>query len=324
MLRIEISNIKNIINTNNTEIHMTDFAKLKAMRGTKSLEALTAELNKFNNPQTDSKKDTRFWYPSVDKSGNGYAVIRFLPSPGEEDVPFVRMFEHGFKGPSGSWYIENSLTTIGKTDPVSEYNSTLWNSGLESDKEIARKQKRKLNFISNIYVISDQQNPENEGKVFLFRYGKKIFDKLNEAMNPQFADEDAMNPFDLWAGANFKLKIRNVEGYRNYDKSEFASAGPLADDETMEGIWKKCYSLQEFLNPSNFKSYDELKAKLNRVLGLDGSTAGKTPAASRAEVSTDIMDGIESEAAPKFKSTPSKFDEEEDDDLAFFNNLASK
>ena len=303
---------------------MTDFAKLKSMRGNKSLEALTAELNKFNNPQSDSKKDNRFWYPNVDKAGNGYAVIRFLPAPGEEDVPFVRMFEHGFKGPSGSWYIENSLTTIGKPDPVSEYNSTLWNSGLESDKEIARKQKRKLNFISNIYVITDQQNPENEGKVFLFRYGKKIFDKLNEAMNPQFADEAAMNPFDLWAGANFKLKIRNVEGYRNYDTSEFAASSPLAEDETMEKIWNQCYSLQEFLNPKNFKSYDELKAKLNRVLGLDGSTAGKTPAVSRAEASTDIMDEIESEAPPKIKSAPSKFDEEEDDDLAFFNSLASK
>jgi hypothetical protein len=312
---------------------MVDFAKLKKMSGRGSLEALTSELNKFNT-STDSKKgDDRFWYPNVDKAGNGYAVIRFLPAPGEEDVPFIRMFEHGFKGPTGSWYIENSLTTIGKQDPVGEYNTVLWNSGLDSDKEIARKQKRKLGFISNIYVITDQNNPENEGKVFLFKYGKKVFDKLNEAMNPQFADEDAMNPFDLWAGANFKLKIRNVEGYRNYDKSEFAKTGPLSDDDTeMETIWKKCHSLQAFLAPSNFKSYDELKARFNKVIGLDGSTVGVTPATARAVAAStaatadpEDLPWQAEQSAPKFKTKDApapKFDEDEDDDgLAFFNNL---
>lgn len=301
---------------------MTTFAQLKKLSGRTSLETLTSELNKFQT-QTDSKKDERFWYPAVDKAGNGYAVIRFLPAPNGEDVPFVRIFEHGFKGPTGSWYIENSLTTIGKQDPVGEYNSQLWNSGLDSDKEIARKQKRKLNFISNVYVVTDQQNPENEGKVFLFKYGKKIFDKLNEVMNPQFADEDAFNPFDLWAGANFKVKIRNLEGYRNYDKSEFAKVGPLADDDAeMEKIWKQTHSLKTFLDPSNFKSYDELKAKLNRVLGLD--TAGNvTAAAARVKAATVYNEEDSDESsAPTFKSAGPNYTAEDDDDgLEFFNNL---
>jgi hypothetical protein len=298
------------------------FSKLKANSGKKSLEALTAELSKLQGNQTTAKDDDRYWYPNVDKAGNGYAVIRFLPAPGEEDVPFVRLFSHGFKGPTGSWYIENSLTTLGKTDPVSEFNTQLWNSGLESDKKIARDQKRKLTFISNIYVITDQNNPENEGKVFLFKYGKKIFDKLNDAMNPQFPDQQPMNPFDLWDGANFKLKIRNVEGYRNYDKSEFASSGPLSnDDDEMEKIWKQCHSLQELIAPSNFKSYDELKAKLNKVLGLDGSTKQASKAANDEDTFS------ESAPAPKLKETLTqsiKFDDDEDDEsLEFFKNLAS-
>jgi hypothetical protein len=308
-----------------------DFKKLKSTSGKSGLDKLTAELNKISGSKVESKSDDRFWYPNVDKAGNGYAVIRFLPAPPNEEVPFIRMFEHGFKGPTGSWYIENSLTTIGKTDPVGELNNQLWNSGLESDKNIAREQKRKLHFISNVYVITDQQNPENEGKVFLFKYGKKIFDKLNEAMNPQFADEDAINPFDFWAGANFKLKIRNVEGYRNYDKSEFAPSGPLFDDDSkMESIWQKEYSLQDFLAPSNFKSYDELKAKLNKVLGVDGSTAGMTPVAARAtaaKIQNDEDDAPwkEEAAAPTFKaSNAPKFDDDEDDEsLEFFKKLAS-
>lgn len=299
---------------------MSNFAKLKAQSGKKSLEKLTSELSKLSGGQNDKSNDDRYWYPNVDKAGNGYAVIRFLPAPGDEDVPFVRLFSHGFKGPTGSWYIENSLTTIGKNDPVGEYNTQLWNSGLESDKEIARKQKRKLTFISNIYVITDQNNPENEGKVFLFKYGKKIFDKLNEAMNPQFADEAPMNPFDLWDGANFKLKIRNVEGYRNYDKSEFASSGPLSeDDDEMEKIWKQAHSLQELIAPNQFKSYDELKAKLNKVLGLDDNYVSKTHLDE---------DEIPSTPAPKLKETlaaaPKMDDEDEDDEgLEYFKKLAA-
>jgi len=299
---------------------MVDFAKLKANSGKKSLEALTAELTKISGGQFDNSKDDRLWYPNVDKAGNGYAVIRFLPAPGEEDMPFVRTFSHGFKGPTGSWLIENCSTTIGHKCPVCEANSELWNSGIEADKKIARERKRKLTFISNVLVITDQQNPENEGKVFLFKYGKKVFDKLNEAMNPQFADEDAMNPFDLWSGANFKLKIRNVDGYRNYDKSEFANAGPLSnDDSEMETTWKKAYSLQEFLAPTNFKSYDELKGKLVKVL------ASGSAAAARASAVTDEDDAPWNETpAPKLKAAaPPKFDEDEDDEsLEFFKKLA--
>jgi hypothetical protein len=307
---------------------MVDFSKLKAMSGKKSLESLTAELSKISGNQFDNSKDDRFWYPNVDKAGNGYAVIRFLPAPGEEDVPFLRMFNHGFKGPTGSWLIENCPTSKGNKCPVCEQNTELWNSGIESDKKIASERKRKLTFISNVYIITDQNNPENEGKVFLFKYGKKIFDKLNEAMNPQFADEDAMNPFDLWAGANFKLKIRNVEGYRNYDKSEFAKSGPLSDDDSeMETVWRKAYSLQEFLDPANFKSYEELKGKLIKVLGIDNSTLGVTPAVARAKAAmVETAESLPWDDAPKAKAAAPKqvaFDEEEDDEsLEFFKKLA--
>ena len=303
-----------------------DFSQLKKSSGKGQLEKLTEELTKLSGTkQTDNKKDERFWYPNVDKAGNGYAVIRFLPPPQGEDIPFVRIFEHGFQGPTGSWYIENSLTTIGKNDPVGEYNSQLWNSGLDSDKEIARKQKRKLGYVSNVYVITDQQNPENEGKVFLFKYGKKIFDKLNEAMNPEFADEDAMNPFDLWAGANFKLKIRNIEGYRNYDKSEFAKAGPLADDGEMEAIWHKEHSLQAFLDPKNFKSYDELKAKFNKALGLDNAGLRATAPAVVARAKEEDAPWAEEVSPAAFKAKPSpSFADDDDDGLEFFKNLANK
>jgi hypothetical protein len=305
-----------------------DFAKLKAQRGGQSLEKLTAELAKLNQ-QNDGGKDTRFWYPNVDKAGNGYAVIRFLPAPGEEEVPFIRMFEHGFKGPTGSWYIENCLTTIGKTDPVAEMNSVLWNMSNDDEspsRKQARAQKRKMNYTANVYIIQDQANPENNGKVFLFKFGKKIYDKLNDAMNPQYADEKPMNPFDLWTGANFKLKIRNVDGYRNYDKSEFSSAEPLfEDDDKMESVWKQEHSLQAFLAPSNFKTYEELKAKLNKVLGLNenGSVA---PSAARAAAAARKPAEDEDDLpwqAPKQEraaAAPSTSDDD-DDDTAFFAKL---
>jgi gp32 DNA binding protein like len=296
---------------------MVDFAKLKAMRGEQSLAALTAELEKITTKK-DTKKDERFWTPTVDKAGNGYAVIRFLPAPGNEDVPFVRIFDHGFKGPSGSWYIENSLTTIGKKDPVGEFNSQLWNSGVEADKEQARKQKRRLHFISNIYVVEDHGNPENNGKVFLFKYGKKIFDKLNEVMNPQFPDEKPLNPFDFWEGANFALKIRMVEGYRNYDKSTFMTSSALAkDDKKLEAIHSQEYSLQEFLAPSNFKSYEELKEKFDRVMmaPMEGRTS-------------NAMDQEDSLPPPQNKTRgpsapPMSEAGDDDDDLEFFKKLAS-
>jgi len=309
---------------------MTSFLQLKKNSGKGSLETLTAELTKLSGKQTqESRTDDRIWYPSVDKAGNGYAVIRFLPPPEGEDVPFIRMFDHGFQGPTGQWYIENSLTTLGKQDPVSELNTKLWATGLESDKAVVRKQKRKLNFYSNIYIIKDENNPENEGKVFLFKYGKKIFDKLNEAMQPAYPDEDPLNPFDLWEGADFKLKIRNVEGYRNYDKSEFAKPSALSDDDkTLERIWKQCHSLQAFLAPSNFKSYDELKTRLNLVLGLDTNVS--TPAKQLA-AHEDLDDEIPWQTPTPAKATPAPaqrsvpaFDDDDDDGLEFFNKLASK
>jgi hypothetical protein len=302
---------------------MVDFAKLKANSGKKSLEELNSKLAKVSGNQDSKGADDRCWNPTVDKAGNGYAVIRFLPSPPEEDVPFVRVFDHGFQGPGG-WYIEKSLTTIGKPDPLSEYNGKLWNSGIEANKEIARKQKRRLHFISNIYVVSDSGNPDNEGKVFLYKYGKKIFDKLNEAMNPQFADEEAVNPFDLWAGANFKLKIRNVEGYRNYDKSEFDRSKPLLDDdEALETIWKSEYSLQEFLDPKNFKTYEELKEKLNRVLSEDAFLSG-----SKKAEDEDLPWGESKAPKQKEVSAPkipelSMDDDDDDAALDYFNKLAN-
>lgn len=300
---------------------MVDFAKLKASSGKKSLESLTSELAKVSGNEA-SRDDDRFWQPTADKAGNGYAVIRFLPAPGDEDVPFVRLFEHGFKGPGG-WYIENSLTTLGKNDPVSDYNTKLWDSGIEANKEIARKQKRKLNFISNIYVVHDSGNPDKEGKVYLFKYGKKIFDKLKEAMEPQFEDEEAMNPFDMWGGANFKLKIRQVEGYRNYDKSEFEKPAPLFDDDKqLENVWKSEHSLQEFLDPKNFKSYTELEARLGKVLG--------TSSASNDKRATVVAEAEEEAREPSFKAThapkySSSNDDEDSEELEeFFNKLKDK
>lgn len=254
------------------------FAELRASR-TENLAKLSTQLAKVNSNQTfKSDDDERLWKPTLDKAGNGFAVIRFLPAPAGEDDPFVRMFSHGFKGPTNSWYIENSRTTLGIDDPVGELNSKLWNSGVDSDKEIARAQKRRLHFYSNIYVVKDPANPENEGKVFLYKYGKKIFNKLNSAMNPEFQDEKSMNPFDLWEGANFKLKIRKGDYGSDYEKSEFDDVAPLATtDEAMEAIWAKAYSLQEIVAEKNFKSYDELLAKMNKVLGLDKKSGTVAP-----------------------------------------------
>ena len=299
---------------------MVDFSKLKKNSGMASLEALTAELDKLNKKSESSSEDTRFWTPTVDKAGNGYAVIRFLPAPGDESVPFVRIFDHGFKGPGG-WYIEKSLTTIGLKDPCAEYNSTLWNAS-EDDKSPERKQardqKRRLSYISNICVVKDPANPENDGKVFLYKYGKKIFEKLNAAMHPQFEDEKPMNPFDLWKGASFKLKIRKVEGYRNYDKSEFDDMSALSDDDDeLEKIWKSEHSLQDLIDPKNFKTYDELKKRLNLVLGVDSK--GNRDAGPVAEAPTFRQKEV--------AATPQKaasYDDDEDEDLSFFKRIAEE
>jgi len=294
------------------------FSALKRQR-TSSLERLTKEINKLANKEQGSSNDDRYWQPEVDKAGNGYAIIRFLPAPVNEELPWVRLWNHGFQGPGG-WYIENSLTTLNQPDPVAEANSKLWNSGNDKDKEIARARKRRLSYIGNIYVVKDPAHPENEGKVFLFKFGKKIFDKINEKMNPQFEDEKPTNPFDLWAGANFKLKIRKVEGYRNYDKSEFEEPAPLSDDEdNMEAIWKSQYSLAELVAPDKFKSYDELKRRLEKVLA--------EPTARKQEDDEVPFDrpAPRPAAAPavgKTAAAPKKPAIDEDDDLEFFNKLA--
>ena len=271
---------------------------MKKKRGEK-LQSLLKETAKINTPSQGQGDDDRFWRPELDKSGNGMAVVRFLPAPDGEDLPWARTWNHGFQGPGG-WYIENSLTTLGQKDPVSEYNSQLWNSGIEANKEIARKQKRRLTYISNVYVIKDPANPQNEGTIRLYKFGKKIWDKLNDKMNPQFEDETPVNPFDLWEGCNFKIKIRKMDGFSNYDKSEFETPSALHEDEAkMEEIWKTEHSLEEFTNEKNFKSYAELKEKMERVLGLTTSTVatedvpfdgGKPMTAAQAAVKPPVTE----------------------------------
>jgi len=291
---------------------------LDKLKSTNNLDKLLSAVKEDNKDPSEKKSyvDERLWKPELDTSGNGYAVIRFLPAIEGEDLPWVKLFSHAFQGPTGQWYIENSRTTLGRgdvgKDPVSEYNSSLWNSGVETDKEIARKQKRKLSYYSNIYIVSDSKNPHNEGKVFLFRYGKKIFDKLMAAMQPEFEDESPINPFDFWKGANFKLKIRKVDGYWNYDKSEFeAPSAILDDDSAIERIWKEQYSLADFTAPSNFKSYEELKTRLDAVL------SGKQVVSNQTVEDEPV-------AQPKVDTKPVESKQGEDEDtMDYFNKLAN-
>jgi len=304
------------------------FSDLKKQSKLGNLTAkLVKEVEKMNTSSGSS--DDRVWKLDVDKSGNGYAVIRFLPAPNGEDLPFVKLYSHAFQGPGG-WYIENSLTTLGQKDPVSELNSELWNNGTDAGKELARKQKRKLTYVSNIYVVKDPANPANEGKVFLFKYGKKIFDKLTAAMQPEFEDEEAIDPFDFWQGANFKLKAKNVAGYRNYDSSEFARPEALLDDdEAMEAIWKKQYSLAELVAADQFKSYDDLKKRLDYVLGNKGTPRYQDPdvadeeeysRGSTRELTEDLRDELSS---LKPTTRRAAVEEDEDDDaLSYFARLA--
>jgi len=296
------------------------FKDLKKQSKLGSLTAkLVKEVEKMNN--NGASGDERTWKLDVDKSGNGYAVIRFLPAPEGEDLPFVKLYSHAFQGPGG-WYIENSLTSLGQKDPVSEYNTQLWNNGTDAGKETARKQKRKLTYMSNIYVVKDPANPENEGKVFLFKYGKKIFDKLTAAMQPEFEDEEAIDPFDFWQGANFKLKAKNVAGYRNYDSSEFAAVSPLLDDDdALEGLWKKQYSLAEIVAADQFKSYEDLKKRLEYVLG------SKRPSQDPDVYEEDNDRGEAEElvtAAVSAPPTTSTVDKDEDDALSYFAKLAEE
>ena len=317
---------------------MSNFANLKKQSSLGSLtEKLVKQVEKMST--TSSGADERLFKPVVDKTGNGFAVLRFLPAPDGEDLPWAKMYSHAFQG-NGGWYIENSLTTIGGKDPLGEYNRELWNTGSETNKEIVRKQKRKLNYYSNIYVVKDPTNPSNEGKVFLFKYGKKIFDKIMEAMQPEFEDESPINPFDFWVGANFKLKIVKKDGYWNYDKSEFDRVGPLLDDDdAMEAIWKKEYSLNAITAPDQFKSYEDLERRMNMVLGLSPSSS---PTQSRAVVEQEdqyesynqpvnseskVLEELEQSYArsksPTLPTVTSAVDDDDTDDaLQYFSRLA--
>ncbi len=310
---------------------MSTFAQLK--KSNDNLSRLLTEVDKVNTPQksNNSNQDERFWRPELDKSGNGYAVIRFLPESEGEELPWVRIFNHGFQGPTGKWYIENSLTTLNQKDPVAEHNSVLWNSGTEANKDIARKQKRRLSYIANVLVVSDPKHPENEGQVKLFKFGKKIFDKIMDQMKPQFEDESPINPFDPWKGTNFKLKIRKVEGFTNYDKSEFDSGSSLfeGDDAKIEALWNSQYKLQEFLASSNFKSYDELQSKLNLVLNLAGASqesftpADNYVAPTPAPASVDKAPWVEEAKSTTPEVTQSSGDDEDDEAMSYFSKLAS-
>ena len=303
------------------------FKDLKKQSSLGSLtQKLVKEVEKMNN--TSSGGDDRLWKPEMDKTGNGYAVIRFLPAPENEDLPWAKLYSHAFQGPGG-WYIENSLTTLGQKDPVSEHNRDLWNTGTEANKDIVRKQKRKLSYYANIYVVQDKANPQNEGQVFLYKFGKKIFDKIMEAMQPEFDDETPINPFDFWQGANFKLKLKKVQGYWNYDSSEFGPVEPLLDDDdALEALWKKEYSLQDLVASDKFKTYEELENRLRMVLGQRST---------RRVVDEELEDESEGRGSftPKFESrepepalasntTVESKDEDEDDALSYFQKLAEE
>jgi hypothetical protein len=292
----------------------SDFKK----KSKNSIEQLAKKLEQDIGTKKDFKDD-RFWRPELDKTGSGYAVIRFLPAVEGEDIPWAKIYSHAFRG-KGGWFIENCPTAIGQKCPVCEINNELWNSGIESDKNIARDRKRKLNYISNILVVSDPANPQNDGKVFLFKYGKKIFDKIQEAMKPDFQDENPVNPFDFWGGANFRMKIRNVAGYVNYDKSEFDSTSALfdGDDKKLEVLWKKQYALKEFIDPSNFKSYEDLKKKVNNVLGSnirDTSTNDSTV--------EDDMDEVVPQKSSSKKTAASDVDDDMDA-MSYLEKLANE
>ena len=300
-------------------------SSLSALKRSNNLDTLMGELSKVAEPQrqTNSYQDDRFWKPELDKSGNGYAVFRFLPAVQDEDLPWARLWSHAFQGPGG-WLIENSLTTLNQKCPISEANSLLWNSGVEADKEIARKRKRKLSYTANIMIISDPKHPENEGQVKLYKFGKKIFDKITEAMKPEFEDETPINPFDFWEGANFKLKIRKVDGYWNYDKSEFDSPSAIApNDEAIEEIWNKQFPLKPFLSAENFKSYDELKAKLDKVLSGVRNT-GTAEDVAIPPVAPKVESVVEETVSSPTPVSATTADDDSDETLSYFSKLAEE
>jgi len=304
-------------------------ADLKKRRNN-NISRLVEEAKKITTNEKKGKDDT-YWQPGVDKSGNGFSVIRFMPAPKDESLPWVRYWDHGFKGPTGLWYIEKSLTTLGLPDPCSERNSLLWNTGREEDKELARVRKRRLHYVSNVYVISDPSNRDNEGKVFKFVYGKKIFEKIVDLMQPQFEDESPIDPFDFWDGCDFKLKIRNFEGYRNYDKSEFAATTPFlnGDEKALEAVYDSLYSLAELVDPKTYPTYEELEKKLNRVLGTDGTSAVMATAqqvmqlADTEESPIAKMRTAVTAAVPSVASATSDGDDEDADMMEYFKKLAN-
>ena len=297
------------------------FANLKRNRDNISKLIKAAEATGGGSTEKKSYVDDRMWKPTVDQAGNGYAIIRFLPAREGAELPWARYWDHGFKGPTGQWYIEKSLTSIGQNDPVGELNSRLWNTGIEEDKETARRQKRRLHYVSNIFVVSDPGNPENEGKVFMYQFGKKIHDKIMDMMQPEFADEEPINQFYMWEGADFKLKIRNVEGYRNYDKSEFAKQTSLleGDDSKLESVYDQMYDLSEFTDPANYKTYDELKTKLSSILGEVAGMGAATMAQT-----AQMNDPVEAPAPQRIEPVTAENIKVEDDDdtLSYFAKLA--
>jgi hypothetical protein len=307
------------------------FSNLKKSSSLGNLTQKLIQQVEKDNKGSGGGADERLWKPVMDKSGNGYAVIRFLPAPNGEDLPWVKTFSHAFQGPGG-WYIENSLTTIGQQDPIGELNRELWNTGNETDKDTVRKQKRKLSYYANIYVVKDPANPQNEGGVFLYKFGKKIFDKIMDAMQPEYEDETPINPFDFWQGANFKLKLAKVAGYWNYDKSEFAATSALLDDDdALEAIWNKEYSLQELVAPDKFKSYDELKKRLDYVLGNKKAKAVQAEETEYDSYSSTEQSRVSEEDALKkleqqiiqSNSTPqTSSNDDEDDAMSYFSKLA--
>ena len=305
------------------------FAQLKSNRTdlSKLVEAAQGQLGVADNQRP--AQDERMWQPTRDKVGNGYAVIRFLPGTADAATPWARYWDHAFKGPSGQWYIEKSLTSLGKADPLSELNSKMWNSGVESDKNIVRQRKRNLRYIANVLIISDPSNPTNEGQVKMYRFGKKIFDKIMDSMQPQFPDEKPVNPFDMWEGADFTIKIRKVEGYPNYDASSFKSPSPISkDDSEMEKVYDKQYDLSEFIDPKNYKSYDELKTRLALVLGESAPRTVKQEVALDDEIPYDNFKGSEptpppATEAPK-ESTAENASLSDDDTMEYFAKLAKE
>lgn len=319
---------------------MSSFQELKKNRSA-GISKLIAQAEKASGGGGEkSYTDKRLWSPAVDKAGNGYAVIRFLPAAKGEELPWVRYWDHGFKGSTGRWYIENSLTSIGQKDPLAELNSKLWNSGREEDKDLARQRKRRLHYVVNIMVISDPSNPANDGKVMLFKFGKKIFDKILDLMQPQFQDEKPVNPFDFWEGCEFKLKIRNVEGYRNYDKSEFAAAAPFlgGDEAKLEAVYDQLFALKDFIDPKNYKTYAELERKLAEVIGETGqvlSTAenvdlqdNNTPSPTKNLRAAAAPVKREAATAPQMATAASSMGDSDDEDdntsLSYFAKLAKE